>query len=255
MQKFQVDGGRAFDFGKTAQDYGAYRDIYPQALYDRLYALGVGAPGSAWLDLGTGSGVLPRALARYGAQIVAVDISPEQIEEAKKRSRAYPNITYQVCPAEEVAFPPGRFDVITACQCFWYFDPAIIVPKIRALLRPGGLFVKIYMGYSEDDPIARRSSALVKQLNPSWTSGAAAEQDLQVHYFPHPHEEHVSLALSFTRETWHGRMRTCRGVAASMDAPTLAKFDEMHRQMLSTCPEQFTIQHAVDLVYYYIPEK
>lgn len=30
MEKIQVDEGKKFDFGKTAKEYGKYRDIYPE---------------------------------------------------------------------------------------------------------------------------------------------------------------------------------------------------------------------------------
>ena len=60
MEKILVDNGQEFDFGKTSREYAAYRDIYPKELYERLYSLGVGTKGSRWLDLGTGTGVIPR---------------------------------------------------------------------------------------------------------------------------------------------------------------------------------------------------
>ena len=57
LDKIQVDNGKAFDFGKTAEYYGRFRDIYPQSLFDKLYSLGIGKAGTKWLDLGTGTGV------------------------------------------------------------------------------------------------------------------------------------------------------------------------------------------------------
>ena len=31
-----IDGGKAFDWGKTSSDYAKYRDIYPQEFYRRI---------------------------------------------------------------------------------------------------------------------------------------------------------------------------------------------------------------------------
>lgn len=31
-----IDGGKAFDFGKTSADYAKFRDIYPQEFYDKI---------------------------------------------------------------------------------------------------------------------------------------------------------------------------------------------------------------------------
>ena len=57
------------DFGKTAADYGAHRAGFPDALYDRLAAFGVGESGQRLLDLGTGTGTLGRGFARAGCRV------------------------------------------------------------------------------------------------------------------------------------------------------------------------------------------
>lgn len=252
MKKFSVDNGQSFDFGKTSAEYAKYRDIYPDEMYYRLYKLGVGKAGSDWLDIGTGTGVLPRAMAHYGATITAVDVSENQIAEARRLSKNMTNIKYDVCAAENMKFPVNSFDIVTACQCFWYFDPNVIVPKVKSMLRRGGIFVKIYMAFLEDDPIAGRSSAIVRHLNPNWNSGAIAEDDLSRHYFDEPNTDVFYADIEFTRESWHGRMNSCRGVLASMDKRTFARFEEEHKKMLTEFPENFTVRHKIYLVYYYM---
>ena len=87
MEKFIVDEGKQFDFGKTSKQYAKYRDIYPKELFQKIYEIGIGTKGSRWLDLGTGTGVIPRGMAKYGADIVATDISENQIAEAKELSK------------------------------------------------------------------------------------------------------------------------------------------------------------------------
>ena len=82
MEKIIVDHGKKFDFGKTSEKYAKYRDIYPEQLFERLHEIGIGVSGSNWLDLGTGTGVIPRGMAKYGASIIATDISENQILEA-----------------------------------------------------------------------------------------------------------------------------------------------------------------------------
>ena len=69
MQNLIIDNGQGFDCGKTASEYAKHRDIYPKELYDRLLSLDVGMKNSVWLDLGTRTGVIPRGLAEYGANI------------------------------------------------------------------------------------------------------------------------------------------------------------------------------------------
>lgn len=53
-----IDHGRAFDWGKTSEDYAKYRDIYPKEFYAKLAELSLGVKGQNVLDLGTGTGVI-----------------------------------------------------------------------------------------------------------------------------------------------------------------------------------------------------
>jgi len=73
---------------------------------------GVGLVGQQVLDIGTGTGVLPRNLYKYGAHWLGVDPSPQQIAEARRLSDGL-DIDYQVCAAEAVEAPDGSFDAIT----------------------------------------------------------------------------------------------------------------------------------------------
>ena len=253
MAKILVDEGKDFDFGKTSKLYGQYRDIYPEELYNRLHEIGIGVKGSKWLDLGTGTGVVPRGMAKYGAEIVATDISENQIEEAINLSKEYSNITYEVKSAENVEYAENTFDAITACQCFWYFEPEVIVPKIKSMLKPGGIFLKVYMSYMKEEPITQDSNSLVKKINGSWSGASASIKDLTTHYFDAPHMETLVVELPFTRESWHGRMMASRGVVASMNEKEIEQFNREHREMLEKkYPERFTVKHKIFLTWYYM---
>ena len=246
-----IDSGGGFDFGKTAQQYAKYRDIYPPEVYARLYALGVGRAGTRWTDIGTGTGVLPLHLFQHGAEITGVDISPEQIEAAHTlAARQQAPIRFLTCRAETLPFADHTLDAITAAQCFWYFDREKIVPEIRRVLKSGGVFVKVYMTYLLSDPIAGRSYRLVKRLNPAWTPGASGFRDIYAHPFSGGKVEILTADIPFTRESWHGRMLACRGTMASMDAETLRLWDERHRRILLKFPEQFTVRHKIYIASY-----
>ena len=78
-----IDGGKAFDWGRTSENYAKYRDIYPQEFYEALVSRGLCIKGQSVLDLGTGTGVIPRNMYRFGAEWTGSDISENQIEQAK----------------------------------------------------------------------------------------------------------------------------------------------------------------------------
>ena len=78
-----IDNGNPFDWGRTSEDYAKFRDIYPQAFYQKILERNLCTDGQSVLDLGTGTGVLPRNMYRYGAKWTATDISENQIAQAR----------------------------------------------------------------------------------------------------------------------------------------------------------------------------
>ena len=246
MEITKIDGGQAFDFGKTAASYAAYRDIYPRELYERLRALGVAADGTAWLDLGTGTGILPKNMYNPNAAITGVDISAEQIAFAKREAEDHGwNITYFVAPAEETGLPDHSFNAVTAAQCFWYFNRDAMQRELRRLLKPGGIFIKIVMDWDLSDPVAAGSVKLAVEMNPQWTGGKGVGADIFDDLFPCRQTETFFADLPFTRESWHGRMRACRGTLASMDENTFRQWEAAHLRFLEQCPSAFTVRHIV----------
>lgn len=74
-----IDGGKPFDWGRTSADYAKFRDIYPQEFYDKIIVQNLCIAGQNILDIGTGTGVLPRNLYSHAAKWTGVDRSKEQI--------------------------------------------------------------------------------------------------------------------------------------------------------------------------------
>ena len=69
-----VDEGMSIDWGKTSLDYASYRPGPPPSFYERLVALGIGKAGQHLLDLGTGTGVIARQMARQGCHVSGIDV-------------------------------------------------------------------------------------------------------------------------------------------------------------------------------------
>lgn len=205
-----------------------------------------------WLDIGTGTGVLPFNLHSNGATITGIDISEEQIRTARilASENNIHNVDFLVSPVEATPFEDNSFDCITAAQCFWYFDRDKVINEIKRLIKPGGVFVKIYMSYTLDDEIAKKSHELVKKINKNWTPGASGAKDIYNHPFKNGSVDVFECHLPFTRESWHGRMLACRGTMASMDEKTLAKWNKKHIELLTEYPETFEIKHKVYIASY-----
>ena len=112
----RIDGGVPFDWGRTSEDYAKYRDIYPEAFYRKILDRGLCVGWQNVLDLGTGTGVIPRNMYRFGAKWTGTDISPEQIEQAKRLSEdGGMKIDFQAVPTEEIDFLSGNSS--SCCDC------------------------------------------------------------------------------------------------------------------------------------------
>src|SRR5271154_4013684 len=130
-----IDHGVPFDWGRTSHDYALFRQGYPASFWQRLVALAAGLPGQRVLDLGTGTGNLAIEFARRDCKVTGVDITARQIEEARKRAQTERlSIEFRVLPAESTGLPDASFDLITASQCWVYFDQSRVIPEVKRML-------------------------------------------------------------------------------------------------------------------------
>ena len=251
MKFNNIDKNNNFDFSKTSSDYANYRDIYPKEFYDCFINNGIGLKGTTLLDIGTGTGVIPRNIYKYGAKIIGTDISESQIEEAKKLSKDM-NIEYYAQSAETLDFKPKSFDSISICQCIWYLDPKVLVETLNKLLKDDGKVIITYMAWlPNEDNVAKKTEELVLKYNPNWTGCNATRNFPYVpaellEKFDIVKEDLFDSDIPFTIDSWAGRIRACRGTGAALDKETLEKFNKEHIEILQkTVKEPFIIKHFI----------
>ena len=249
-----IDPGRRIDWGKTSDDYAAHRPGPPDSLYVRLAALGIGLAGQRLLDLGTGTGVIARRMASQGAHVTGIDVALEQVAAARRLARAEGLDAQFVCaPAEAAPFAAHAFDAVTANQCWLYFDKATLLPQLRRVLAPSGLVVTSHNCWlPRRDRLAARTEALVLKYNPAWTGAdwlgiipdvptwTRGEAKVRATFY---YDEPVP----FTRESWRGRIRACRGVGATLAPDEVARFDaELEELLKNEAAETFEVLHRID---------
>ncbi|NXM68745.1 TMT1 methyltransferase, partial [Serilophus lunatus] len=94
-------------------------------------------PAELVVDVGCGSGQGTLFLAEHFQKVVGTDISEAQIQEARD-STSVPNISYLVCPAEELPFQDGSVGVLTSFTAAHWFDIGRFMSEAQRVLRPGG---------------------------------------------------------------------------------------------------------------------
>ena len=99
------------------------------------------------LDVGTGSGDLPRAIARCARRrrarvhITATDVHPQMRERAEAECRGFPEITIASADALALPFEPDRFDVVLLSMVLHHLDDDAAAAALREAARVAPLVV------------------------------------------------------------------------------------------------------------------
>jgi 2-polyprenyl-6-hydroxyphenyl methylase/3-demethylubiquinone-9 3-methyltransferase len=97
--------------------------------------------GARILDVGCGAGLLSEALAREGADVVGLDLSPDLIEVAKLHLlESQLRVDYRLQSVEALAAAePASFAAITCMEMLEHVpDPGSVLAACATLLEPGG---------------------------------------------------------------------------------------------------------------------
>jgi SAM-dependent methyltransferase len=128
------------NFSAQADKYSRFRPQYPMELYDILLSL-VPDRKMAW-DCGTGNGQVAQELAIFFDQVMATDISQEQIRHAPPNNK----IIYSIQKAENTSFSENSFDLITVAQAIHWFDFDQFYKEVNRTIKDNGILAVIGYG-------------------------------------------------------------------------------------------------------------
>ncbi len=229
------------DFGKTADDYLTHRLGFPQSMYDALAARDIACDHASVVDLGTGTGALARGLTAMGNEVIGIDSSPEMLASARLLNTPEAQIDYRLATAEATGLSDSSVDIVSAGQCWHWFDGVATCHEIKRILKPGGIVLITYFDWIPlNGNVVRRTEELIEQHNPAWRGGnqfgihPACFRDLGEAGF----EDLVSFtfdeAASYSHVGWRGRIRASAGIAATLSPVAVQRFDDQLSEMLVT---------------------
>jgi len=94
-------------------------------------------PGMTVLELGCGTGYFTRELACSGADIIAIDVSPELLEIARATCSA-PNVRYEIQNACALTDPDATFDSVVGSSILHHLEIEEALREGYRVLKPDG---------------------------------------------------------------------------------------------------------------------
>lgn len=163
-------------------------------------------------------------------------------------------MTYWLAAAEDTGLPAHAWDVVSAGQCWHWFDRPRAAAEARRLLAEDGVLAICYRDYvTTPGSVAAASEELVPAHHPGWPLAKGIDShperihDLGTAGFDHVETFTFSITVEFTHEQWRGRMRSSNGVAASLPAAAVAAFDsDLARLLRQRFPQEpLTVPHRI----------
>lgn len=128
------------NFSDQSDYYALFRPGYPDELFDLIYSF-VGKFELA-LDCATGNGQIAEILSERFENVIATDISQNQLEHAFRKN----NIEYRLASAEDSGLPAKSFDLITVGQAAHWFRLDLFYKEVHRLLKEDGVLAVIGYG-------------------------------------------------------------------------------------------------------------
>jgi ubiquinone/menaquinone biosynthesis C-methylase UbiE len=220
------------DFGRTSDDYVTHRAGFPDSFYPALLDFGITVADRDLLDVGTGTGTLAYGFHQRGARVTAIDYSTAMLDAARRRGPDGDRPHFVAATAERTGLADASFDVVTAGQCWHWFDRPSAAAEMKRLLRPGGWLVLAHFDWIPlPGNLPELTESLIRQFNPEWKFHGSTGlypwwlADLANAGFGTLQTRSFDEWIPYTHQAWRGRVRASAGIAASLTAAEVAAFD------------------------------
>ena len=145
--------------------------------------MGLGSKGAVFADVGAGTGIFTRELAKRGADVFAVEPNDDMREQLLPLSEEFANVKIISAAAEETTLADNSIDVITVAQALHWFDAAAFAQECRRIGKAGAIVVAVYNN------------------TPGGTS-INLSKDSTVEFFKNPTIREFPNPIKYSREKW-----------------------------------------------------
>ncbi len=128
------------DFGSAAKTYAEARREFPEEVMAYFWSL-MKVRNPKILDVGCGTGISTRQLARHMTPVSGLDRDSEMIRQAEKEDKG--DIRYFVSPVDKMPFEAGVFDGVTAFSAFHWFTDEESMGEIKRVMKNDGVFFAV----------------------------------------------------------------------------------------------------------------
>jgi phosphatidylethanolamine/phosphatidyl-N-methylethanolamine N-methyltransferase len=144
MPSSSVDRERAFWEGK-ARVYDKSMKLFGSPIARMAALCGQAVAGAKdVLEVAAGTGIMTEAMAPRVGRLVATDYAEPMLEVLEERVArvGLTNVDIQKADLHDLAFPPGHFDAVVACNVLHLVpDLSAALAALVGVLRPGGALV------------------------------------------------------------------------------------------------------------------
>lgn len=118
------------------------------------------------LDVAAGTGHLSRAIAPHVQEVIAIDVTPEMLAQAREETakRNLSNITFERGNAEQLPYETDHFDFVASRLSIHHFEkPITQLQEMVRVCKPNHRIAIIDLLAPEDEQIAHTYNTLIQR--------------------------------------------------------------------------------------------
>ncbi|MFR1411816.1 MAG: class I SAM-dependent methyltransferase [Akkermansia sp.] len=196
-------------FTGKAGAYAQGRPGYPSAVV-KLLTQETRRENPRMADIGSGTGILSRAMLERGWTVYGVEPNDDMRKEAEKTLNGFSRFHSVAGTAEHTRLSGASVDLVTSAQAFHWFDAFAFKRECRRILTGEGRIALIWNSRVEDSPIVREEGSIHRLYCPrfyGFSGGLAELTDSIGAFFGHRFRVfRFPNNLSYTRDQYLRRM-------------------------------------------------